>query len=261
MNISKNNAEHYKWGNNCDGWHLLKSETLNVIEEKMPPNTSELLHCHRKAQQVFYILSGTAVVEKNGDLIQLKPNESIHISPQTLHRIFNHGTEDLSFLLISEPRAQNDRIDIVDYSDELKIYIKTLNEEWLKKYFFIEPNDVIQLSNPQSEIIDKGGIIYYARFNNQIVGTACLLKMDEYTYELGKMAVTESAQGFGIGKVLMDYSIQLAKQIGVKSLVLYSNTSLGPAIHLYEKYGFTEIELEPGHYTRANIKMEKRISY
>ena len=256
MKITKENTEHYKWGNNCDGWHLLKSNTLNVIEEKMPPNTSEKLHCHQIAQQVFYILKGTATFEVNGAFETISENESLHIPPKAIHRVLNNTSSELSFLLVSQPRAQNDRIDIIEYSEDLKEHIKTLNEEWLKKYFFVEPNDVIQLSNPKEEIIDKGGIIYYARHNNVIVGTACLLKIDTDTYELGKMAVTESAQGLGIGKVLMDYSLQLAIQVGAKSLVLYSNTSLDSAIHLYKKYGFVQVDLEPGHYTRANIKMQ-----
>ncbi len=25
-------AEHYLWGNGCDGWHLLKRDDLSVIE-------------------------------------------------------------------------------------------------------------------------------------------------------------------------------------------------------------------------------------
>ncbi|HLC82501.1 MAG TPA: GNAT family N-acetyltransferase [Bacteroidia bacterium] len=257
MKITKQIAEYYTWGNTCDGWHILKSDSLNVIEEKMPPHTSELLHCHRKAQQVFYILSGIASFQIKGEFHTLTENESIHILPQALHRIFNEGKEDLSFLLISQPMAQNDRIDIVPYSEERKSHIKILNEEWLTKYFSVEPNDVVQLSNPTEEIINKGGIIYYAAYNKKIVGTACLLKIDEHTYELGKMAVTDSAQGLGIGNVLMDYSIQLAKQLGAKSLILFSNTSLGSAIHLYEKYGFKKIDFEKGHYTRSNIKMEK----
>lgn len=257
MRITKQTAEHYSWGNACDGWHLLKSDSLNVIEEKMPPHTSEQLHCHKIAQQVFYILKGTASFEIAGELHTLSTNESIHIPPQTLHRIFNEGTQDLSFLLISQPMAQNDRIDIVPYSEELKSHIKTLNEEWLTKYFTVEPNDVVQLSNPTEEIINKGGIIYFAAYNKKIVGTACLLKINEHTYELGKMAVTESAQGLGIGNVLMEYSLQLAKKLGAKSLILFSNTSLGSAIHLYEKYGFKKIDFEKGHYTRSNIKMEK----
>lgn len=50
------NAEHYIWGENCDGWHLLKSDSLSVIQEKMPPGTKESLHFHSKAQQVNYTM-------------------------------------------------------------------------------------------------------------------------------------------------------------------------------------------------------------
>lgn len=150
-------------------------------------------------------------------------------------------------------------IEIIPYNDSLKEHIKTLNVEWLEKYFRVEPNDVIQLSNPKEEILDKGGMIYYARHNDKIVGTASLLKIDEHSYELGKMAVTTSAQGLGVGKLLMDHCLDVAGQMKLKSLVLYSNRSLGPAIHIYKKYGFAEVELEPGHYERADIKMEKVI--
>ena len=41
MKTSKRNSEHYHWGNNCSGWHLVKSENLSIIEELMPPNTLE----------------------------------------------------------------------------------------------------------------------------------------------------------------------------------------------------------------------------
>ena len=62
------NAEHYKWGQNCDGWHLLKSNDLSVIQENMPPQTAEVLHYHEKTQQVFYILSGIASFEIDGEI-------------------------------------------------------------------------------------------------------------------------------------------------------------------------------------------------
>lgn len=110
--ISIKNAEHYSWGNNCDGWHLLKTDSLNVISEKMPPGTSEKLHYHENAQQLFYILSGAATIELDGKLIEMCANESLHILKGTHHSIKNNGKEDLSFLLISEPRAQTDRIDL-----------------------------------------------------------------------------------------------------------------------------------------------------
>lgn len=148
-------------------------------------------------------------------------------------------------------------VKIIDYKDELKEHIKRLNYEWLEKYFKVEPNDVVSLSEPQKEIIDKGGFIFYASYQDQIVGVVALLKITEGEYELAKMAVTNEYQGLKLGRFLMEHCIAFAEEKKMKKLVLYSNRQLGPAIHLYRNYGFVEIDLEPGHYERANIKMEK----
>jgi len=149
------------------------------------------------------------------------------------------------------------KIEIIDFSDEFKSFIKTLNYEWLQKYFRVEKGDEESLSNPKEAIIDKGGFIFYARRDGQIVGTASLIKKAESTFELSKMAVSENAKGIGIGKMLIAHCITFAKKKNIKKLILYSNTQLKPAIHLYKKYGFYEIKLENGVYERADIKMEK----
>jgi len=151
----------------------------------------------------------------------------------------------------------NLKIEIIDFSDDLKDPIRLLNYEWLQKYFRIEEGDIISLSNPKEQIIDKGGYIFYAKSGNQIVGTASLLKKSDGVFEIGKMAVTGTAQGSGIGTILLEHCLEMAKQKSIKKLVLYSNTKLTSAIHLYRKYGFIEVELEKGLYERANIKMEK----
>ncbi|MCD6019045.1 MAG: Transcriptional regulator, MarR family [Bacteroidetes bacterium] len=259
MQISLESLEHYNWGANCEAWHLLKSDELSVIKERMPKSTAEVLHYHKNTQQLFYILSGVASFEMNGEMTTVKSNESIHVPKQTLHKISNQGETDLEFLVISQPKSHGDRVDIIDYSEDLKAPIKKLNEEWLEKFFKVEPNDVIQLSSPTEEIINKGGHIYYARHKGEIVGTVSLMIVDENVYELAKMAVTDSAQGLGIGNILMQHCFNESKRLGIDKLVLYSNRTLSSAIHLYEKYGFREVELEAGHYERANIKMEKVI--
>ena len=153
----------------------------------------------------------------------------------------------------------NDKIEIIDFSDELKEPIKTLNYEWLEKYFRIEKGDVASLSNPKEQIIEKGGFIFYAKLNNEIAGTASLLKKTDDVFELGKMAVTAKAQGYKIGTILLEHCLSFAKQKQIKKMILYSNTYLETAIHLYRKYGFVETELEAGLYERANIKMEKEL--
>jgi len=39
--VSKKNAEHYTWGQQCDGWYLVKDDQMTIIEERMPPGTAE----------------------------------------------------------------------------------------------------------------------------------------------------------------------------------------------------------------------------
>ena len=148
-------------------------------------------------------------------------------------------------------------IEIISYTKEYKDYIKIFNYEWLNKFFSVEPLDEIQLSNPQEEIIDKGGHIFYATFHNVIAGTATLIRKDAHTYELGKMAITENYQGKGIANILMDHCIDFARSLNAQKLILYSNTKLIPAIKLYKKYGFIEVPMNDSHYIRSDIKMEK----
>ncbi len=107
--ISVENAEHYNWGQNSDGWHLLKSKDLSIIEEQMLPGTHEQLHLHHKAQQLFYILSGEAGFEAGEERYHLTAGESFHIPPGIPHRIVNNGTENLRFIVISSPPSHGDR--------------------------------------------------------------------------------------------------------------------------------------------------------
>ena len=154
--------------------------------------------------------------------------------------------------------AQN-TVEIIPFSEDLKEHIKTLNFEWLKKYFRVEDQDELTLSNPQEEIINKGGMIFYAKYNNEILGTASFTNIYDKTFVLSNMAVSGKAQGLGIGNKLLVHSIAVAKENNIKKLLLYSNRILLPAIHLYEKFGFAEVPLGNVNYERADIKMEKII--
>jgi len=154
---------------------------------------------------------------------------------------------------------ENNKIIIIPFSPEYREAIKILNLEWLQKYFRVESKDEKILSDPQGEIIDKGGMIFYAQYNNQIVGTISLLKIDSFTFELSKMAVSDGNQGLGIGKKLIEHCLNEATNKGIRKLILYSNRKLHPAIHLYESFGFKEISLEDGIYERADIKMERKL--
>ncbi len=113
MKTNKETSEHYTWGHNCDGWHLLKTDTLSIIQERMPSGTEEASHFHHKAQQFFYILSGLATFEIEGKVIELNPNEGLHVAPNQKHKIKNNHKSDLNFLVISEPKSHGDRTNII----------------------------------------------------------------------------------------------------------------------------------------------------
>lgn len=56
--ISRANAEHYTWGQGCDGWYLVKDDQLTVIQERMPPGTAETFHKHTRAHSSSSCLPG-----------------------------------------------------------------------------------------------------------------------------------------------------------------------------------------------------------
>ena len=99
-------------------------------------------------------------------------------------------------------------------------------------------------------------MIYFAKIGDEIVGTFAMIKVDNNTYEIAKMAVTEIYQNRGIGKMLMDIAIQKAKDMNLEKIILYSNTNLATAVNMYFKYGFRVIPKNDFHNNRANIKME-----
>lgn len=134
---------------------------------------------------------------------------------------------------------------------------KSLNLEWLNRYFKVEPIDELVLNNPKREIIDKGGFIFMIEKNSDIIGTFAFIKKSEKIYEFSKMAIIPDERGNGYGNKAMKFLIQFAKNKKWSRLILYSNTKLKNSIHLYRKYGFKEIPIEKNLiYSRGNIKME-----
>ena len=134
---------------------------------------------------------------------------------------------------------------------------RDLNLSWLEKYFYVEPKDTELLENCESSIINKGGYIFFAEIDSEIVGCYSMIKLKDSIYEFGKMAVNQSYQGHKIGQKLMIHGIAFAKSQNWKELILYSNTILEPAIHIYKKFGFREVALEKDTpYARSNIKMQ-----
>lgn len=136
---------------------------------------------------------------------------------------------------------------------------RILNEEWITHYFKLEPKDVETLNHPESSILAKGGQIYFACTESEVVGCVALIPMPDGVFELSKMAVSPKMRGLGIGRKLLEYTIEQAVQRGAKSLFLGSSSRLKNAVHLYESLGFKHVppeSLPDMHYSRADVFME-----
>lgn len=107
--VSIANAEHYVWGDACDGWHLLKHPDLSVIQERVPPGVGEVKHYHLRARQFFYVLSGSAVVEWEQGAVALETGQGAHVPPGVAHRFVNASAAEVVFLVISAPPSHSDR--------------------------------------------------------------------------------------------------------------------------------------------------------
>lgn len=155
-----------------------------------------------------------------------------------------------------------ENITIIPFEETYANDFYKLNIEWLQTYFYVEPYDEEILSQAKKNIIDQGGHIFFAKLNDEIVGTIALIKITDNIYELSKMAVLPKLRGKKIGHQLLEHCLDFSKDQHFEKLLLYSNRKLENAIYLYKKYGFVEIPLEPKNpYARGNIKMELTFDY
>lgn len=148
------------------------------------------------------------------------------------------------------------KYEFIGFQSQYSSDFARLNYEWIEAYFQIEETDRNYLDNPEKMIIEKGGEIIFIRKGNEIIGTCALVRINNDLYELAKMAIDPKEHGNGLGYRLGKAIIDKARQLGAKKLFLESNTILKPAINLYRKLGFKEIEESESPYARSNIQME-----
>jgi mannose-6-phosphate isomerase-like protein (cupin superfamily) len=105
-------ATHYSWGEGCDGWYLLQSAELTIIQERMPIGTNEKLHRHTQSRQFFYVLSGSAIMTLDGVSSTMGERDGMEVPPGVPHQIANSGKTPLEFIVTSQPPSHGDRTDL-----------------------------------------------------------------------------------------------------------------------------------------------------
>jgi ribosomal protein S18 acetylase RimI-like enzyme len=166
--------------------------------------------------------------------------------------VFKMSLQEKPHTLISE-------VTIREFRPGDEICFRTLNEEWIERYFRVEPKEAIILADPKGTILDAGGKIFFAVLDDRCVGCCALRRMSDTEFEVAKMAVTPACQGAGIGRKLLHTVIEAGRSSGARRLYLETNHELKPAIRLYESMGFRYLspdKIIPSPYARADVYME-----
>ena len=146
---------------------------------------------------------------------------------------------------------------IVEFDPAYAKDFADLNYQWIGEAYGIEPHDREILDHPYESIVGPGGQIFFAILAEDVAGTVAMAPLENDAFELTKMAVDPKHRGRGIGDKLMHACIDFTRSQGRRRIILESNTKQAAAIHLYRKFGFKDIPLDPNsQYVRANIRME-----
>ncbi len=148
---------------------------------------------------------------------------------------------------------------IVRWDDAHKNDWKQLSLDWLRKHDLLEERDLEMINNPYDEILNDGGMIFFAKTEGEVVGTVSMIRCDDETYELAKLGVSEDYQSLGVGKMLMECCFEFARSRNARHIILFTAKELESAVGLYEKYGFRKVPLEGASYEEVDIKMIREV--
>lgn len=145
---------------------------------------------------------------------------------------------------------------IIQYDSRYRQNFIDLNTAWIIGLFgLMEKEDVETFQNIEKDI-SKGGMIYFAIENDNVMATCMTKKIDDDTWEICKLATDEKYKKQGAGNAVFEKCMEYAIAHGAKRLFILSNSSLKPALHIYFKHGFYEIKLSDYEYERGDIAFE-----
>ncbi|MFW6008752.1 MAG: GNAT family N-acetyltransferase [archaeon] len=156
-------------------------------------------------------------------------------------------------------KFNKNKLELKEYKSKYKKAFKKLSLEWLNKYGLYEDEDNKILNDPENYILNKGGKIYFALYEESIIGTFALIPSKNNVFELAKFAITTKYQGLGIANILLKKAIEVAKEKNANKIILYSNSKLKKAYNLYKKFNFKEVNLDKSKYETADLKMKLKL--
>ncbi len=89
---------------------------------------------------------------------------------------------------------------------------------------------------------DNKGQVWVVEDSGKVGGSIAIVETDHQTAQLRWFILTPELRSKGLGKGLMERSLDYCRAKGYKKVFLWTLSQLEAARHLYEKYGFTNME-------------------
>jgi len=150
-------------------------------------------------------------------------------------------------------------VDIAVLRPEHASRFAQLNREWLEEYNLMEPANEEQLADPQAHFVGRGGQIFVALHEGNVIGTCAVTPHGVEGWELAKLAMSAEFRGHGIARRLVERCLTHARERGAERMFLVSNSRLQAALRLYESLGFKYGPVpEVKEYEHEDVYMELR---
>ncbi len=98
-----------------------------------------------------------------------------------------------------------------------------------------------ELAGLPGQYAPPSGDLLFAKVNGEAAGCVALRALDQSILEMKRLYVRPSARGTGLGKLLVEAAISIARQNGYAELRLDTLASMASAQKLYGALGFVEI--------------------
>ena len=103
---------------------------------------------------------------------------------------------------------------------------------------------------------EKEDVLMGAFEDDRLLGCCLLTRQDQHTMRLRQMAVPNNMQGKGIGRALMIFAENIARDLGYKKLCMHARKT---ALGFYEKLGYSTSGEEFTEVTIPHYIMEKAL--
>lgn len=133
-------------------------------------------------------------------------------------------------------------IRILDYKPSLKKYLYELAGQWLTGALGdpLEEEEQFTLHHPDKAYLETGGFVFFALYENTVVGCVALKRLDENAFELARLFIDPNVRNQGIATRLIERSITRCKENEATQLWLQTTLRMQEAHLLYYRFGFED---------------------